>query len=253
MHAEGPGRDATGDVASDGPCGDHGDLKRRVDGLQLAHRLLIDGRHSRNLAGSAARQDQQQFCVRRYAASCAKRRPVRMGHVDVQRGRADHGRRQPLALEPGRIEAIERQQMIDRPGQRLGPAGARGPDLGADIFDQRHVGPRGADGLGDANGEAPAVDQDHGVRPFALGQGRRLRDPAFDLAIGAQTLDPAQDRQFGDVEWADHALCRHARSADADKGHIVAQPRPQRLGQTGAQGVARRLGRHQHDLQRAAH
>ncbi len=36
------------------------------------------------------------------------------------------------------------------------------------------------------------------------------------------TLDPAQDREFGDVERANHAFGRHLGSADADKGHTVA-------------------------------
>ncbi|MNT05223.1 hypothetical protein D3C72_1398360 [compost metagenome] len=143
--------------------------------------------------------------------------------------------------------------MIDAGGQGLGPARTRGPDLRPHILDQRHARQHLAQGLGYTDGEAPAVDQDHGVGPLSLGQSHCVGHPALDQTIGLQALDPAQNRQFGDIERAGHAFSRHLGTADAHEGDISAQTRLQGLRQTGAQGVARGLGGDQHDLQRTAH
>ncbi|MNC43599.1 hypothetical protein D3C75_924690 [compost metagenome] len=84
MGAEGPGGDAARHLGGDGAGGDHSDLQRGVRRLQPFHRRLEDRRHAGDLAGPAARQDQQQGRFSGDAARGAETRAVSAGHIDVQ-------------------------------------------------------------------------------------------------------------------------------------------------------------------------
>jgi hypothetical protein len=107
--------------------------------------------------------------------------------------------------------------MIHGARQRLRPPRPRRPDLGPDVFDQRHARQGLTQGLGHPDGEAPAVDQDHGVGPLPDRQSHGVRHPRLDPLVGPETLQPAENGQFGDVERAGRSLGGHLRPADADE------------------------------------
>ena len=226
----------------------------RPPGVQQGHGRRKGRHHPADLGRTAAGQHQQDRIVRLRANGGAQPRGIGHRGVTGQRRGADEGRRQALALEMRNVEGVNGQQMVHRPGQHLGPARPRGPDLGRDVFDDRQVRVDLAQAVGDPQGEAPGVDQHGDVRFLAAGQLGGLGHPRHDLAVGHQPLEQAQDRQLADVERADDPLLRHPHAAHADKPHIGrAQASLQRAGEACPQGVAGGLGRDQHDADRPGH
>ena len=137
------------------------------------------------------------------------------------------------------------------PARVLRPARARGPDLRADIFDQRQVRNRRAQALGHAQGEAPGIDQHRHVGLFAPRQRRGLVRAAHHPGIGHQALDQPEDGQLGDVERALDAL---RRPSARRRRRRSARPRPAARSARASPApsvVAGGLGRHQHDASAA--
>jgi hypothetical protein len=72
-----------------------------------------------------------------------------------------------------------------------------------------------AHALRDAHCEAPRIDQHDDIRFRRDDGGDRLRDGAFDAAIGKQTIDEAEHGEARDIDGSFDALLRHRGAADA--------------------------------------
>ena len=102
-----------------------------------------NGRHQRSISPGRLPGSTSRIGSSGPASIAARSRAaVGAGEVAAQRRVADEGGGQPRALEIGRLEAVDGQQMVHRPGQHPRAAGPRRPDLRGDVLDERQA--RGA-------------------------------------------------------------------------------------------------------------
>ncbi len=133
----------------------------------------------------------------------------------AERGMAADGAGETEGFVEWDFEIVDADEVIDGGGERGGAAGARRPNLRADIFDEPNMGRCGAHALRDAHCEAPGIDQHYDIGFGRDDGGDRLRDGALHAAIGEQAIDKAQHGEARNVDGGLDALFRHRGAADA--------------------------------------
>ncbi len=142
----------------------------RCDGVQVGDLLdkplesVVEHRQqSPGLAAPAAGENGNQRYLRRDAVTfpepCAGA-GLRSG---FDGGMADIGAGQALGLEIRGFERQERQDMVEKSGDLLGPARRIGPNRRGDVVDERN--PLSGNPLGDPKRESRRIDGDDSVRP----------------------------------------------------------------------------------------
>ena len=127
---------------------------------------------------------------------------------------ADTGARQPLALEIGRLERQERQQVIVPPRHPPRPARPPGPDHRGDVMDERERLAGTAQSMRDPPGKTRAVDRHDRVGPRRADRRRRLADVTQDRRRPRQNLGDTGHREIAERDEAFQPLFRHPLAAD---------------------------------------
>ena len=92
--------------------------------------------------------------------------------------------------------------------------------------------------VGDAQGEAPGIDQDHSIRLYRSRHVRHLAGDAADRGIGPQSIHHPQHGKGADVDRTGETFRGHARSADTEERDLITKARTQGRGHLRSQNVA---------------
>jgi hypothetical protein len=198
---------------------------------------------SPDLVRAVARQQAQERRIRRQLVASPEARPVgALIHLLHDR-MPDEAARHAVTLKDRRLERQERQQMIDvaRELERafLAPSPClRGPVVHACQWATREPSLQ-------AQAELWRIDGQHHVRPATLDLMRGLAQPAPQARRTRQFLAETKPHRLLHRERAAQATARHVRAADAGELEPARRLLPERLDQTSADRVARRLTREQ--------
>ena len=199
------------------------------------------------LSTTAGKQDQQSAIggdTQRASRFAAGRHPCRA----IEHRMADEHRVDAVLAEQIFLELEDHSRLRDRRRQTLHPAGTRGPHLGRDIVQDRHL--RGLRRAGDVQVESAVVHQHHQRHPPRIQPRANVVQKQPMLRQLLEDPREAHDGERADVLDERDSRVSHLIAADADEVERRFL-RFQLARHTRGIGIAGRLTRDQQDLTHA--